>query len=315
VTVRALKPPPDWLVSGQPAVRPRGPSVPRGSRRRTAFLEKTLSDGADVARRAMYAESAEPHGDVRGILFRVDPRIKLVSLFLLLVGVALVHSPLTLAAVYLGLVVLAWIGGLPVGSFVKRVWLFVPLFTAVTVAPATLSIITPGEIVVPLWTWHGAPEGITAQGLTTAGLVILRVACSVSLVLLVTISTSWNRLLAALGALGVPPIFVSVVAMAYRYLFVLLGSVLDMFLARKARTVQPIVHNAGDRRFVGAAVGTLLGRAGHLSEEVHQAMTARGYAGRHHPLDGFRATGKDLLALAASLVVAVAIVGSDHLLR
>lgn len=291
------------------------PSGCLGSRKRAAFLERTLGDGADVVRRAMYNESAEPHGDLRRVLFRIDPRIKLVALFVLLVGVALVHSPVTLAAVYLGLVLLAWAGGVPVRVFVKRVWLFVPLFTAVAVAPATLSIITPGEVLVPLWTWQGAPEGVTSQGLTAAGLVILRVACSVSLVLLVTISTSWNRLLAALGALGVPRIFVTVIAMAYRYLFVLLGSVLDMLLARKARTVQPVVHNASDRRFVGAAVGTLLGRAGHLSEEVHQAMTARGYAGRHHPLEAFRATGMDLLALAVSLMIAVAIVGSDHLLR
>ena len=79
--------------------------------------------------------------------------------------------------------------------------------------------------------------------------------------------------------------------------------------------MQPVAHTAGDRRFVGAAVGTLLGRAGHLSEEVHQAMTARGYAGQHHTLTGFRASGLDLLALAASLMVAVVIVGGDHLLR
>lgn len=286
-----------------------------GRRKRAAFLEKTLGDGADVVRRAMYAESTGPRGDRHAVLFRIDPRIKLVALVVLLVGVSLVHSPVTLAVIYLGLVLLAWAGGVPVGVFVKRVWLFVPLFTAVAVAPATLSVITPGEVVVPLWTWHGVAEGITAQGLTAAGLVVLRVACSVSLVLLVTISTSWNRLLAALGALGVPRIFVTVIAMAYRYLFVLLGSVLDMFMARKARTVQPVAHNAGDRRFVGAAVGTLLGRAGHLSEEVHQAMTARGYAGRHHTLVGFRATGMDLLALVASLITAVAIVGGDHLLR
>jgi energy-coupling factor transporter transmembrane protein EcfT len=62
-------------------------------------------------------------------------------------------------------------------------------------------------------------------------------------------------------------------------------------------------------------VGTLLGRAGHLSEEVHQAMTARGYAGQHHTLTGFRASGTDLLALAASLMATVVIVGGDHLLR
>ena len=263
----------------------------------------------------MYAESEQVPGGRAGVLRRLDPRVKLVALVILLIAVALVHSPLTLVAVYVGVVMAAWAGGVPVGAFVKRVWLFVPLFTAVAVAPATLSVVTPGELVLPLWSWHGVQHGVTAQGLTTAALVVLRVACSVSLVLLVTISTSWNRLLAALGALGVPRIFVPIIAMAYRYLFVLLGSIADLFLARRARTIAPVAHDGADRRFVGAAVGTLLGRAGHLSEEVHQAMTARGYAGRHHTLEGFRIARPDLLTLAASLLAAAAIVGGDHVLR
>lgn len=305
---------PAWLLTSDSAT---GPCGCAGRRRRGSFLEKTLTDGTDLLRQAMYAEpSAEqPWRPRPGFVGGLDPRVKLLSVLVLLVAVAAVHTPATLVLAYLGILALAGWAGVPVRSFVRRVWLFVPLFTAVAVLPAIFSFVTPGEIVVPLWTWHGEPQGLTHQGLTSAALVVLRAACSVSLVLLVTATTSWTRLLAALGALGVPRIFVTIISMAYRYVFVLLGSIEDMFLARRARTIGRVVHDAQARRFVGATAATTIGKANHLAEEVHQAMTARGYRGAHYPLDTFRITGIDLAAVAVSLAVALALYGGDHLLR
>jgi hypothetical protein len=39
-----------------------------------------------------------------------------------------------------------------------------------------------------------------------------------------TLTTPWIRLLAALGGLGVPRIFILIIGMAYRYIFLLLAS-------------------------------------------------------------------------------------------
>ena len=61
-----------------------------------------------------------------------------------------------------GMIVLAALSRLPLGFFVKRVWLFVPIFTGAVVLPATFS-------------------------LTTTGLIVLRVATSISLVVLLLI--------------------------------------------------------------------------------------------------------------------------------
>ena len=64
-----------------------------------------------------------------------------------------------------------------------------------------------------------------------------RPATSISLVVLLTLTTPWTKLLAALRSLFVPRMFILVLGMAYRYLFHLLGSVTDMYTARKARMV------------------------------------------------------------------------------
>jgi cobalt ECF transporter T component CbiQ len=299
---------PAWLLATEPATSPCGCI---GRPRKASFLEKTLGDSTELFRHAMYAELPEGHGR----LWRVDPRIKMACLLALLVAIALVHNPLTLLTAYAALVAAASVGGIPLRPFLRRVWLVIPLFTAIAVAPATLSVVTPGDLIVQLWTWHGTPHGLTRQGLLTAALVILRVACSVSVVLMVTMSTPWNRLLGALRALGVPKVFVMIVAMAYRYLFVLLGTITDLLLARKARTVEPPGHGAMDRRFAGAALGTILSKSSHLSEEVHQAMVARGYTGAHHSLRPSRVHSADLAVLAGVLAAAIALQGVDHLLR
>jgi cobalt ECF transporter T component CbiQ len=299
---------PAWLLEADVAMCPCGCI---GRRKRGSFVEKTLAGGADVLRQAMFSEDVARGG---GLLQRLDPRVKVVSLLALLLVAALVRHVPVLLAMYLVTLVLAAASGLPIGFFVKRVWLFIPVFTGVVVLPATFSFVTPGEVVAPLWHWHGHPVGLTRQGLVGAGLIVARVATSVSLVVLLTLTTPWTRLLAALRALAVPRIFILVIGMAYRYLFLLLNSVTDMFQARKARTVAAEVDARAGRRFVASAAGALFGKSYALSEEVHQAMVARGYRGDARTLERFAPGALDAAWVAACAALAVLVLGGDRLL-
>lgn len=299
---------PAWLLEADVAMCPCGCV---GRRKKGSFVEKTLAGGADVLRQAMFSEDVARGG---GLLQRLDPRVKVLSLLALLVVAALVRHVPVLVAMYLVTLLLAAASGLPVGFFVKRVWLFIPVFTGVVVLPATFSFVTPGEVVVPLWHWHGHLVGLTRQGLVGAGLIVTRVATSVSLVVLLTLTTPWTRLLAALRALAVPRIFILVIGMAYRYLFLLLNSVTDMFQARKARSVAAQVDVKAGRRFVAAAAGALFGKSYALSEEVHQAMVARGYRGDARTLERFAPGALDAAWVAACAALAVLVLGGDRLL-
>lgn len=298
---------PDWLLTGELGLCPCGCI---GKRKKGSFLEKTLTGGAGLLRQVMFSEDV---AERPGLLQRLDPRTKLVGMIVLLVAVALVHNVAVLLVAYAATLVLAAVSGLPIGFFLKRVWLFVPIFTGIVILPATLSIVTPGDIVLQLWSWHGHPQGLTAQGLTTAALVVTRVAVSISLVVLLTLTTPWVRLLAALRALGVPRMFVLVIGMAYRYIFLLLGTVTDMYEARKARTVGAHAHDRSAREFVSASAGSLFGKAHHLSEEVHLAMVARGYRGDAKTLATARPSAVDAVAAVVVVLAAVAVVAGDHL--
>jgi len=133
------------------------------------------------------------------------------------------------------------------------------------------------------------------------------VAVSVSLALLVTITTSWPRMLEALRALKIPRMFVTVGAMAYRYVFVLVEVITDRYTARVARTVRRERAKAG-RSFVAASAGALFGRAHQLSGEVHDAMIARGYVGDTRTLEPPAFGPFDLVAFGTIAVVAASAV-------
>lgn len=299
---------PDWLLRREAALCPCGCI---GKRRKGSYIQKTINGGADLLRQVMFSDdtSAQP-----GLLQRIDPRAKLVTLIGLVVVASFLRTVPALLILYAATLILATSSALPLGFFIKRVWLFVPIFTGIVLIPATLSIVTHGHVVLTLWHWNGQPEGFTQQGLMSAALVVCRVAASISLVVLLTLTTPWTRLLAALRAFGVPRMFVLIVGMAYRYLFLLLGSVTDMYEARKARTVGAPRPDRGARRFVAATAGSLLGKSMVLSEEVHQAMVSRGYRGNARTLDRQRIGVADVLFFAATAVFAAGILVAERLI-
>lgn len=297
---------PAWLLQGEVAMCP---CACIGTRRKVSFLDKTLDGSAGLLRQVMFNDDIAHQP---GVLQRPDPRVKLGGLLVLLLTAALVRAIPVLAGAYLLTVLVAAASRVPVGFFIKRVWLFVPIFTGIVVLPAVFSFITPGDIVLQTWTWNGQSVGITAQGLTAAGLIVTRVALSISLVVLTTMTTPWVALLGALRALHVPRMFVLVVGVAYRYVFLLLGNVTDMYQSRRARTVGAITHDRAAREFVASTAGALIGKSHALSEEVHLAMVARGFRGEARTLHQFHITPADAFAIAAIAAVASAVLLIDH---
>ena len=297
---------PDWLVRGEVGLCPCGCI---GKRKKGSFVAKTLDGASGLLRQAMFSDEVAKQP---GLLQRVDPRVKLVTLVGLLIVTAFLRSVPILMAMYAVTLVLAAASQLSLGFFVKRVWLFIPIFTGIVVLPATLNVITAGHIVVPLGTWFGHQLGITSQGLHAAAIIVIRVATSISLVVLLTLTTPWSRLLAALRALFIPKMFVLVLGMAYRYLFHLLGSVSDMYQARRSRTVGADTDVASGRKFVAASAGALFGKAHAMSEEVYLAMIARGYNGDIRTLRRTRLGWVDAAWTFACILIAVAILGVER---
>jgi cobalt/nickel transport system permease protein len=263
-----------------------------------SVVENTLREISATLERSLFAEeiSARP-----GLLQSLDPRVKVVSTLALLIGVSLSRSLAVIAAIYLLALVLAWRSAIPANFFIRRVWLALPFFTGMIILPALF--ITPGPALAHL------PLGltITQTGLTSALFLLLRVSTSVSLTLLLVLTTSWNVVLSALSVLKVPDVFILILGMTYRYIYLLLHTANDMFLSRKSRTVGRL-NGAEDRRMIAAISGTLLSKSLNMSSEVYLAMQSRGFRGTIVTLKPFRMQRHDWLWLGIFLLITIAAV-------
>ncbi|HOG45353.1 MAG TPA: cobalt ECF transporter T component CbiQ [Anaerolineae bacterium] len=261
-------------------------------------LERSLGEIGARLEQSLFAEEVSRRA---GLLQSLDPRVKVVTTLALIVAANLARRAPAIAGLYLLALLLAWASAVPLGLFVRRVWLAVPLFTGLVALPAL--VLTPGPVLAQL------PLGlaVTRTGAVTVLLLLLRVGTSVSLGLLLVLTTPWPALLRALTVLRVPDTLVLIVGMTYRYIYVLLRLANDMFLSRKSRVVSRL-SAARERQMQGAIAGTLLARSLHTSGEVYLTMQSRGFRGYGQTLRPGRVTWRDCLwAAAVALVAALAV--------
>jgi energy-coupling factor transporter transmembrane protein EcfT len=133
--------------------------------------------------------------------------------------------------------------------------------------------------------------------------LISRVETTVTLSLLLVLSTLWTHVLKALRVLRVPVVFVVILGMTYRYIFVMLETAQNLFEARQSRLVG-VLNATESRRIAVASVGVLLSKSFYLNSEVYLAMQSRGFRGEIYMLDDFKMQRRDWFALAGFLFIA-----------
>jgi cobalt ECF transporter T component CbiQ len=265
-------------------------------KRRAGFVERTIGSLAGAMERALYAEEL---ARADGLLQQLDPRVKVVGLLALVVAAALARNILVILGLFGIAIVIALLSHVPMRTLATRVWIGALLFTGTLALPAIF--ITPGQALarVPLLGWP-----ITAQGLGAAAYLITRVETATTFSLLLILCTPWAHVLKALRVLRVPVVFVVILGMTYRYIFLMLQTAQDMFESRQSRMVGTL-EGVERRRLAGASVGVLLSKSIQLSSDVYIAMLSRGYRGEVYTLDDFQMRGRDWLALAGLLAIAV----------
>ncbi len=269
-------------------------SAARSTPRHRHILERTLQSLTGTLESSLFAEeiSARP-----GLLQGLDARVKVIAVLAWLLAVSLSRNLWVILALYLLTFGLALVSAIPADTFLRRVWLALPFFTGVLVLPALF--LTPGL------TWLRLPLGlvITSTGVMTALFLLLRVSTSLSLALLLILTTPWNTVLSALGVLHVPAVFLLILGMTYRYIYLLLHTANDMFLSRRSRVVGRLT-DAQARQTLASVSATLLSKSLALSGEVYLAMRSRGFRGSIATLKPFHMTRRDWLYLGLFLLAA-----------
>lgn len=307
---------PIWLNETSPSMCRCG----CGGRRKGNFIEKTLHDIVNFLREAVFSEKIAMR---QGFLQHMDPRVKVMSLFYLLVVINLGSNLALLWTFYFVLLGVAFLSHLPVRQVISRVWLVIPLFTGIMVLPSIFNWVRPGESLWMIWDFgHSFSLGpitlpstlaVTKQGIGGAILLVSRVGISVSLAVVLTLSTRWMEMLRALRSFLVPRIFIVTMEMTYRYIFVLVKAMEEIFIARKARDAGQSSLKE-QRRFVATTMGGLFGKSLQMSEEVYNAMTARGYTGEIRILHQSRLGWQDILILMFVILAGLIMFAAEKVL-
>ena len=255
-------------------------------RSRMGFLRKTLRE----LQKSLSSERlSEYYARQDGLLQHIDPRIKLVATIALILLVGLTRKFEILLGLWVLTLILMYFSRLPVLKMQASIWAFIPLITLLIAVPGMFNLFNDGIPILvlhrfsePVYLWgYKLPQSIfiSKQGTMAALYLFLRVGLSLSLGVLLAVTTPVSRLLKSLRMLGIPALFVMLIEMTYRYLVMLLMLSLEMFEARKMRTVGNLSLRRQQAQ-VGSSMGTLFAKSMIMAEEVFQAMTARCYIGQ-----------------------------------
>lgn len=279
-----------------------GTASPAGRRHgRIGWLEQTVGGITASIEHAVFTEQ---HARQSGFLQGLDPRAKLGMFLALILAASLTGSLTVLGSLYAVVLAAAGASHLPYGYFVKRVWLGIPFFAGIVVVPALFLVPGPRLFDLPLGPIHLAPS---VPGIIGAVILVARVGVSVSLAVLLVMTTPWSDILKSLRVLHVPQVFVLVLSMTYRYIFLFLHTANGLLLARKSRVVAKS-NGAEQRRWISGTLGNLVGRAFKMSNDVYAAMMARGFTGEVRAYTAYGMRPADWAALGMSFMVAVAAV-------
>lgn len=238
---------------------------------------------------------------------RADPRLKIVLIVALVMGIALLPVGAFGAYLVVWLVLVAASAFARLGPLrlVRGSWVVLP-FVLVAVP---LLFTRPGE---PILSFGLGPLEltITDTGLVDVLTIVAKSWLSVQAALLLAYTTPFAALVDALRALRVPAIIVSIIAFMYRYLAVLVDEATRMSRARLARSAAAPDGRSGGSvawraRVTGAMVGSLFIRAYERSERIYAAMLSRGFQGHFSLTEKFRLRAFDMLFPAIVVIAAV----------
>jgi cobalt/nickel transport system permease protein len=286
------------------------------------FVGKTIDGIFGFLEEAFVSESNSRR---RGLLQSLDPRAKLISILAVIFATSLIGNLRVLIFIYVLTLIFAYLSKIEVGFFIKRVWLFIPVFAGIIALPMIFNIFLPGDPLFQVaYLGPGAhlgpltlPESIfiTRQGLNAAVIFTMRVATCVSAVVLLFITTPQQVLFKSLRTVGVPKLYVLTLEMAYRYIFLLMDLVRELYVAKKARTIRAR-GMFDEQKWVGGRMGYTLIRSLDMSEKVHMAMMSRGFSGEVHIMQEFKMQNRDYIAGATAITLsAVLVLISENIIR
>jgi cobalt/nickel transport system permease protein len=258
------------------------------------------------------ADVLDPYRPGASVAHRADARVKLTLAVAGILATAIlpVGAWPALILVYAGILSLALMAELGIAFTARRALIAVPF----ALAALPLIFTTAGT---PLASFQVGPWALTATwpGLERFLSIAVKSWLSVQFAILLTATTRFTDLLAAMRAMRVPRLLVVIWGLMWRYLFILVHEAKSLMTAREARSADAGAKTGSTllwrAKVTGGMAGNLFVRGYERSERVYQAMLARGYDGevRHFRPAPLPRQQKAALLAGTLMLVAVAFAG------
>lgn len=217
------------------------------------------------------------------MIHQLDARVKVIFTLAFILFLSL--SPFNAWPAYILFLTLTLsaelLSRLGIGFVLKRALLAVPFALA-----AVPLIFTGPAPYLSMTLFDGVTVFYSPEGVARFASIAIKSWISVQAAILLAATTRFPDLLTAFKQLRVPKLFIAIIGLMWRYLFVISEEVTRMLRARASRsTTAPGVHahQGGSlfwrARVTGGMAGSLFLRSLERSDRVYAAMLSRGYTG------------------------------------
>lgn len=234
-----------------------------------------------------------PEADGNNLIYRLDPRTKLIfSLaFLILMVLTPVKEIEKFGFYFVLILTIIFVARISPAYIFKRSIITFPFVLAV----AGLAVFfTEGRIIKEI-DFVLFKIRFTYEGISILLNVLVKSWLSVVALTTMMLTTRFEDLLRGLELLKVPQIIVVMMSFMYRYIFVLIDEAAHLMQARNVRYFGgKFLHQIP---ILGNMVGILFIRTYERAERIYAAMAARGFTGRMHSINPLKFSFKDALFL------------------
>ncbi len=217
---------------------------------------------------------------------RLDPRVKISAALaaIILITTEPVSGRLVHLAIYA--VIILFIAGLsriPVRYLLKRMLIISPFILMAAIFYPVSQVQISELSLISDW-----------RPLAEAGLsVFLKASLALLILLLLSSTEKFHRLLRALRRMKVPSIVTTISALLYRYIFLLSDERLKTARARESRT--PGVLRTNRLKVYGNQAAVIFYRSWERSQVIYQSMLSRGFTGEFPDTQEMKLRGSDIV--------------------
>lgn len=212
-------------------------------------------------------------------VFSVNANVKVVSVLLIIVLTAVSRSLLFILTVDILLLLIVSFLSIKEIKSILGVCFITTAFTAIILLPS-----------------------IFAGNGNNSILIVSKVLAAITSVNILSHMTEWNKITSALKMFYIPDIFIFVLDITIKYIFILGELSVNMLYAFRLRTVG---RNSDKYASLSGIMGTMFIKSKSMAEEMQSAMECRGFTGEYKSNSKFKLQVKDWLCIMADILLVI----------